>query len=194
MRKFKTFILLFLFIFLCSCGGNHKRADENQTKKNLSVITEMKQYFEFERDSFQQGEFYKVYPKGVDINKKNNIYAYFTINNGKACMIRLIINSDRTRLPDGWAMATFYVDGKVETLTPQDRMVRENDDHVSYKYPSAYAFLLLDLLNNKTKEVKIKLHDLEYYKTRTVSREEIDRLKLVAKYFRALDGDLEDLP
>lgn len=109
-------------------------------------------------------------------------------------MIRLIINSDRTRLPDGWAIASFYVDGKVETLSPQDYMVTETDDHVSYKYPSGYAFLFLDLLNSKTKLVKIKLHDLEYYKTRTLSKEEIDRLKLVAQYFRALDGELEDLP
>lgn len=70
MRKSKILILLCLFICLCSCGGNQKRTDENQTKKNISVITEMKKYFEFEPDSFQQGEFYKVYPKGVDINKK----------------------------------------------------------------------------------------------------------------------------
>jgi hypothetical protein len=87
----------------------------------------------------------------------------------------------------------FNVDGKVCQLILQNDMTTKTNRGYKYNLYSAYGVELLDSLSLSTKEVKMRMTDLEVYKDRKLSKREIHDLYLAYKYFNELNGKLEDI-
>lgn len=168
--------------------------EKSQKQRTDSILKEMKKDFVFKTDSFTQGMPINVIPKYVIQNNPSDyVFAYFSIAGNNASNLHLIIMSSYENSIDGCSMMNFNVDGKVCQLILQNDMTTKTNRGYKYNLYSAYGVELLDSLSLSTKEVKMRMTDLEVYKDRKLSKREIHDLYLAYKYFNELNGKLEDI-
>ena len=194
------FIALFILSVHFSCGLDKKMKDEQKAKERKekqrtdSILMVMKKDFVLERDSFREGMPLWIRPQKILHDRQDDyVYAYFEVERNHACGLHLVISSSEAKSVEGCIMIVFNVDGKICNLILQPDMTTKTETGYRYNLYSAYGIELLDSITDRTKNVKMRMTNLEEYSDRTLSKDEVHLLYLTYKYFKELDGQFEDV-
>lgn len=192
--------LLFVICLLSSCTNSINRQQDRfkQAQKHHfdSIHSILTNEYIIERDSFSSGIPEIIYPKNKPKSvRKDYLWSYFKIENGKAERFRLVIQNSESKKIDGAIMFKFNIDGKIADIIIQSYMAHESYKGNYYDIPSTYAVDFLDSLRIGSK-VKMKVTNLEEYTTRTISSEEINNIVKTYQYYKELGGELDspDIP
>lgn len=197
MKRYLYLVIACLSLCACNKGKTMQQiAMEAQKYQFDSIHSLIEKEYIIERDSFTKGIPEIVYPRNRPSSlRKDYLWAYMVINQGKAEYFRLVIQTSQEKKIDGVAIFTFNIDGKISNIILQPYMNHESYNGNYYEIPSGYAVEFLDSIKIGSK-VKMKVSNLETYTTRNITSEEIDNIVKTYKYYRELGGMIEapDVP
>ena len=167
-------ILLYFLATMITIGCGYKQTAEEEIKARKkqafrdSVYSKIPEFYNLEKDSFRPGDYVSVFPLNKPKNRNQDaLWAYFIMENKKATMFKLVIQSSANNSIIGTVMFIFNVDGKICEITPQPYMANESFDGSYYVIPSAYASELLDSIDANS-VVKMKTTNLQTYTVRDI--------------------------
>ena len=181
----KRILLLLVAFATISCGSNSSNSNKAAEHAAAEVIKRCEPLFTVTKDEFSDKAW--VEPKSApEYRNSNGVYAYFSLENGKAVNFRFVYQY----YADDWLFIknmVFNIDGESITIAPE----MEKDCGNGGKIWEWCDVLVNESFIKKiaeAKAVKVIMNGRQHSDTRTLTSAEIQSIKDTYEYFKALGG------